>query len=129
VTNGMGKVAHRGVTMELPSKLDFLMEFGLDPVEEDPSMALYRYVKQSDDGLQELAVSFGGVCRSFQVILRCGGNELMSMTSESVEHIKIRRDKSGAGSLHVLFDLQGTISEALVTLEPELRCDWWILRA
>jgi hypothetical protein len=114
--------------MELPSKLDFLIEFGLEPVEEDRDLALFRYIKPSVDGLQELDISFSGVWRSFQVVLRCGGKELVSVSSESVESLKIRRDKSGAGAVHVVFNLEAVRSEALVTLEPELRCDWWTLR-
>ncbi|WP_200157352.1 hypothetical protein [Allochromatium vinosum] len=117
-----------GSKMEFPSTADFLEAFGIEPVEEDPGMAYCRYVKQSGDGLQELDISFSAVAKSFQVVLRCGGRELVSVSSEKVRLIKLRRDHSGSG-IHVVFDVRDGTSEAVVTLEPDLRCHWWTLRS
>lgn len=114
--------------MEFPSKFDFLETFGIEPVEEDPSMAYCRYVKQSSDGLQDLDISFSAVAASFQVVLRCGGKELVTVSSEKVRLVELRRDQSGSG-IHVVFDIREGTSEAVVTLEPDLHCHWWTLRS
>ncbi|AVC42566.1 hypothetical protein AL520_30050 [Achromobacter xylosoxidans] len=114
--------------MEFPSTFDFLDAFGLEPLEEDPTLAYCRYVKKSSDCLQELDVSFSGVAESFQVIFRCGGKEVVTLSSEKVKMVQIRRDQSGAG-LHVSFDLNDVSSEAIITLEPVLHCRWWLLRS
>lgn len=114
--------------MNFPSAFDFLETFGLEPIEEDPSLAYCRYVKQSSDGLQELDISFSGVAESFQVIFRCGGKSVVTLSSEKVKMVQVRRDQSGVG-LHVSFDLNDVSSEALITLEPDLHCRWWLLRS
>jgi len=113
--------------MEFPSVADFLEVFGIEPVEEDPSMAYCRYVKQSNDGEQELDISFSAVAESFQVVLRCGSKEVMSVSSERVRLIELRHDHSSSG-VHVVFDVRDGASEAVVTLEPDLHCHWWALR-
>lgn len=114
--------------MEFPSTSDFLDAFGIEPVEEDPSMAFCRYVKQSSDGFQELDFSFSAVAESFQVALRCSGKELAKISSEKVKLIELRRDHAGSG-VHVVFDVRDGTSEAIVTLEPDLHCHWWTLRS
>jgi hypothetical protein len=114
--------------MEFPSTVDFLEAFGIEPVEEDPSMAYCRYVKHSTDGLQALEISFSGVAGSFEVVLRHDNNELAKISSETVRLIELRREKSSAG-IHVVFDLHGATSEAVVTLEPDLHFHWWTLRS
>jgi hypothetical protein len=113
--------------MEFPSKLDFLEAFGIEPAEEDPNMAYCRYVKRSQDGLHEMDISFSAVEESFQVSLRCGGKELMTVSSEQVRLIELRHDKSGDG-IHVVFNIQGGMAEAVVIFEPDLHCHWWSLR-
>ena len=114
--------------MDFPSPADFLEAFGIEPVEEDPSMAYCRYVKQSIDGHQELDVSFSEVAASFQVVLRCGGKEVVTVSSEKVRLVELRRDQSGSG-IHVVFDVHDGTSEAVLTLEPDLHCHWWTLRS
>jgi hypothetical protein len=57
--------------MEFPDTFEFLEEFGIKPLEEYPSMAYLRYVKQSKDGGHELDISFSAVVKSFQVVMRC----------------------------------------------------------
>ena len=113
--------------MEFPSTTDFLEAFGIEPVEEDPGMAYCRYVKQSSDGLQELDISFSAVAESLQVVMRCGGRELVTVSSEMVRLIELRRDHSGS-RVHVVFDVRDGASEVVVTLEPDLHCHWWTLR-
>jgi len=70
--------------MEFPSTFDFLETFGIEPIEEDPSMAYCRYVKRSSDGRLELDMSFSAVADSFQVVLRCDGKKVMAVSSERV---------------------------------------------
>lgn len=113
--------------MNFPNTDDFLEAFGIEPVEEDPSMAYCRYVKTALDGGLEVDISFSAVTESFQVVLRCGGHEVATVSSESVKAIELRHDGSGSG-VHVVFNIHGMTSEALVTLEPELSCRWWTLR-
>lgn len=114
--------------MDFPSTVVFLEAFGIEPVEEDPSTAYCRYVKQSMDGLQELDISFSAVAESFQVVLRFDGREIMAVSSEKVRLIELRHDQSGSG-MHVVFDVYGGTSEAVVTLEPDLHCRWWTIRS
>jgi hypothetical protein len=113
--------------MEHPSVFDFLETFGLEPVEEDADMGTYCYVKQSNNGLQELEISFSAIDESFQVILRSGGKEFVSICSEKAEFVKLWQDRSGSG-VYAEFNIDEVKSKAVVTLEPNLHCRWWILR-
>jgi len=113
--------------MRFPSALDFLEKFGIEPIEEDPSMAFFRYNTKSRDEEVELEISFSGVAKSFQIILRCGQREIAVLSSENVASIEIRSDKSGEG-IYVIFDIAGVASEAWILLEPDLNCRWWTLR-
>jgi len=113
--------------MEFPSPADFLEIFGLAPLEEDANTAYCRYVKRSADGRTEMDLSFSAVATSFQVVVRCDGHELVTISSEKTRFIKLRSDSAGA-CVRAVFDLHGVQSEALVTLAPELQCRWWTLR-
>jgi hypothetical protein len=113
--------------MEFPSKDEFLGVFGIEPVEENPNMAYCRYVKTGSAGKLEIDFSFSAVTESFQVVLRCGGEEVAEVSSEKVKSIKISQDNL-ASYVHVVFDIDGVTSEALIRLEPELNCRWWTLR-
>lgn len=35
----------KGALMDFPNANDFLEEFGIEPVEVDPGLSLYRYIK------------------------------------------------------------------------------------
>jgi hypothetical protein len=113
--------------MRFPSKAEFWEMFGIDPVEEDSTMAYCRYTKTSADGCSKLDISFSAVTESFQVTLICGGNEVMTVSSEKVSSIELIRDNSGAG-VRVVFNMREMASEAIVILVPDLRCHWWALR-
>ncbi|MBM1203863.1 MULTISPECIES: hypothetical protein [Pseudomonas] len=113
--------------MEFPSTSDFLEEFGIEPVEIDPTLALCRYTKKSKNSELEVDISFSAVMRSFQVVLRLSMQELAVVSSENVKSIELVRDSSGAG-VHVVFDFFESISEARVIFEPEISCRWWTLR-
>ena len=113
--------------MNFPSELDFLEEFGIEPVDVDHSTAYCRYRKKSDDGLLALDFSFSAVSKSFQVVLSCAGNEIATVSAEDVRNIEIRRNQKGHG-VHVVFGKDEGISEAEVTLEPALHCLWWSLK-
>ena len=111
--------------MEFPSAFEFLEMFGIDPAEDGPECC--RYVKLSTDGQHELDISFSAVADSFQVVLRCAGKDMMAVSSEKVHSIKLRCDESGSG-VHVVFDICGVTSEAVIILEPDLHCRWWTLQ-
>ncbi|MFJ4346686.1 hypothetical protein [Pseudomonas sp. NPDC089401] len=113
--------------MEFPSENDFLQEFGIEPIEVDPSLALCRYVMKSRSGDLELDFSFSVVMKSFQVVLRLAMQELAVFSSESVKSIEVVRDGSEAG-IRVVFDICDSISEARIAFEPDLSCRWWTLR-
>lgn len=113
--------------MKFPSEYDFLEAFGIEPVEVDPSLALCRYTKKSKNSELEIDISFSAVMESFQVLLRLSKQDLIVVSSESVKSIELVRDGSGAG-IHIVFDISDSISEARVTLEPEIGCKWWTLR-
>ena len=115
------------VVMEFPSTSDFLEEFGIEPVEIDPTLALCRYTKKSKNSELEVDISFSAVMRSFQVVLRLSMQELAVVSSENVKSIELVRDSSGAG-VHVVFDFFESVSEAWVIFEPEISCRWWTLR-
>ncbi|NWA29217.1 hypothetical protein HX866_30465 [Pseudomonas gingeri] len=113
--------------MKFPSVNDFLEEFGIEPVEVDPNLALCRYVQKSQSGGLEIDVSFSAVMESFQVVLRLANQEVANISSENVKFIELVRDSAGAG-VRVIFDICETKSEARITFEPEISCRWWILR-
>lgn len=113
--------------MEFPSTNDFLEEFGIEPIEVDPSLALCRYIKKSTNSELEVDISFSAVMASFQVVLRLAMQEVAIISSENVKSIELVRNSSGAG-VHVVFDICESISEARVIFEPEVSCRWWTLR-
>lgn len=113
--------------MEFPSENDFLEEFGIEPIEVDPSLALCRYTVKSINSDFELEFSFSAVMESFQVVLRLTMQELAVISSENVKSIEMVRDNSEAG-VRVVFEICGSISEARVIFEPDLSCRWWTLR-
>ena len=113
--------------MEFPSTNDFLEEFGIEPIEVDPSLALCRYTKKSANSELEVDISFSAVMASFQVVLRLAMQEVAIISSENVKSIELVRDSSGAG-VHVVFNIGESISEARVIFEPEVSCRWWTLR-
>lgn len=112
--------------MEFPSKELFVETFGIEPIQFAPDIFLYRYLFTSRDGNTEIDLSFSGVTRSFQAVIRIENRELAIISSENVESIKLRRDKSGI-FVHVIFEINGVDSEALVKIEPELSLKWWTL--
>ncbi|KQM50966.1 hypothetical protein FEM54_22720 [Pseudomonas edaphica] len=112
--------------MKFPSTDDFLEEFGIQPIEVDPNLALCRYIQKSKNSELEVDVSFSAVMKSFQVVLRLSTQELAVISSESVKSIELVRDESGAG-IHVVFDMSESLSEARVIFEPEVSCRWWTL--
>jgi hypothetical protein len=116
------------VTVKFPSTTEFLEAFGLEPREEDPSMASCRYSKASADGKHEIEFSFSAVTDSFQAILRYEGKELVTLSAEQVSSIQLRHDLPGSG-VRVFFEQTGARSEAVVRLEPDLHCYWWSVRA
>lgn len=113
--------------MEFPSVNDFLMEFGIEPVEIDPNLSLCRYIKKSHSSELEVDFSFSAVMGSFQVVLRLAEQELAIISSESVKIIELVRGDAGAG-IHVVFDIFNSTSEAWLMLEPDVSCRWWTLR-
>lgn len=113
--------------MEFPTEDDFLEEFGIEPVEVDQSLALCRYEMKSKNSDLKLEFSFSAVMESFQVVLKTSKHELAIISSESVKSIEFVRGGSEAG-VRVVFDICGSTSEAMVILEPDLKCRWWTLR-
>ncbi|MEB2873017.1 MULTISPECIES: hypothetical protein [Pseudomonas] len=113
--------------MEFPSANDFLEEFGMEPTEIDPNLALCRYTKKSQKGEFEVDISFSAVMQSFQVILRDSTQDIAVISSESVRSIELFRDVTGAG-VRVVFEVCKSVSEARVMFEPEVSCRWWTLR-
>jgi hypothetical protein len=113
-------------TIECPSENDFFEAFGIRPIETDPDMACEFYVKQSNDGLQEIEISFSLVALSFQVVQRCGGKETMVISSEKLRHIELYKDDSGSG-IRAVFEIDNVKSEVVVILQPDLYVHWWTL--
>lgn len=112
--------------MKYPSADDFLEEFGIEPVEVDPTLALCLYRVKSKSGDVEVDVSFSVVMGSFQVVLKVFGQELAVVSSESVKSVELVRDEQGAG-VRVIFDIRDSLSEARVLFEPDVSFRWWIL--
>lgn len=77
--------------MKYPSTDDFLEEFGIEPVEVDPTLALSLYRVKSRSGDVEVDVSFSVVMGSFEVVLKVSGQELATVSSESVKTIELVR--------------------------------------
>lgn len=113
--------------MNFPGKQVFLENFGIEPAEEDPGLALCLYRVRSPHGDTEAEISFSAVSESFQVRLLCNGREVMNFASERVKLIEMYRDETGSG-VRAVFDVRGVSSEAVVILAPEIACRWWLLR-
>ncbi|CAI8693773.1 hypothetical protein BTK96_004280 [Burkholderia pyrrocinia] len=113
--------------MNFPTKEQFFESFGLEPVQEDPTLALCRYRVRSQHCDVQIDVSFSGVAESFEVRLECCGREVVVLVSERAELIELYREREGNG-IRAVFMLQGVTSEAIVILEPEISCRWSVLR-
>lgn len=113
--------------MNFPSKFEFLEEFGLEPIDEDPSLAYCRYEKSLPNEKAKIDFSFSAVSNSFQVSLFFDEKEFFTISSENVQEIKIRSENSKK-EISVLFDISGMNSQALITLEPDIKCQWWSIR-
>lgn len=113
--------------MNFPEKDEFLQVFGMEPVEEDASIALCRYRVHSESSNLDLLLSFSAVQESFEVVLYCARQEVINFVSERTTKIELYRDSSGAG-VRAYFDVSGVQAEAIVTLEPEIKCRWWLIR-
>ena len=90
--------------MKFPTTDDFLEAFGLEPIEEDSSLAYCRYVKQSLNEEMSIDVSFSAVSESFQIVLRYNGRDVVTISSEKTRFVEIFRDNSGVG-VRAVFDL------------------------
>ncbi|MGX5830927.1 hypothetical protein [Mesorhizobium sp. 43Arga] len=113
--------------MKFPGKADFQAAFGLEPEDEDPSMAYVRYVFRSNTSSLELDVSFSGVLESFQIITRIHGSVFGSISSERTISLVIDQDENGTKALHVTFDIKGIVAEARITFEPDISYQWWLI--
>lgn len=116
----------KDAALNFPSSYDFLEKFGIEPVEEDESINLFRYIKSSQSGEVEIDISFSEIMKSFQITLRISGREISTVSSESVRSIKFFSDNSGDG-LHVIFDINKAVSEVRVVFEPDISFRWWTL--
>ena len=114
--------------MVFPDKDQFLQAFGIEPMEEDPSLALCRYKVRSDERDLELLITFSAVQKTFELLLYCSGHEVINLVSERTTKIELYRDSSGDG-VRACFDIDGAQAEAIVTLAPEIKCRWWLIRA
>lgn len=90
-------------------------------------MALCRYRFNSKSNGLELDISFSAIQESFQILLYCGGQEVVNFVSERTTKMELYRDSSGSG-LRVHFEVSGVQAEAIVTLEPTIKCRWWLIR-
>jgi hypothetical protein len=113
--------------MQFPTRLELIEAFGLEPLQEDATEAYRRYAKRTSDGSIEIEFSFSGVGESFQIVLRCGAHVIVTVSSERTSLIEIYRGNNGAG-IRVVFEIEGVQSEALLILEPNIKCHWWTIR-
>ncbi|MFM9860704.1 hypothetical protein RUR49_19790 [Pseudoxanthobacter sp. M-2] len=112
--------------MTFPSEEEFLAAFGVEPAESDLSVGSFLYVFEDCDGPLKAMVSFNAVERSFQVRLLIAGRDVIVVSSEKVESLRIHQDRRSS-SLRAIFDIDGIISEAEVIVSPALSCRWWAL--
>jgi len=106
---------------------DFLQEFGIVPNCVDEENCYFQYAYGSKSGRSKIVFSFNGVSESFQVNLFSGDEEIMVVSSEQVNSVLIFKEASESG-VRVIFDYQGSSSEAKIVLEPDLKIGWRILR-
>lgn len=113
--------------MRFPNKDEVFQEFGIEPIEEDPSLALCRYKFHSREFNLDLLVTFSAVQESFEVIVFCLGQEIINIVSERTEKVELYRDSTGRG-LRASFEISGMQAEAVVILEPKVSCRWWLIK-
>lgn len=112
--------------MTFPSEEEFLFAFGAEPAESDPSDGYFLYAFEDCGGPLKAMISFNVIERSFQVRLLIAGRDVIVVSSEKVESLRIHQDRRGS-SLRAIFDIDGIISEAEVIVSPALSCRWWTL--
>lgn len=114
--------------MNFPAPNDFLEAFGLYPDSTDEADLFFKYVCRSKAGHAVASLSFSGISESFQINLSSCGEEVMVISSEQVDSISIYEGEYDSG-VKVIFSHNGLSSEARITLEPDLKINWWMLRA
>ena len=109
--------------MKYPDELEFLEQFGVEPILDESPSPVIRYVIPSPTGSLTADISFSLVMKSFQFTLYDGKIEITTICSESVQSIEIL-DYRGIPTIKVLFDMVGHSSEALIRFNPEIYCHW-----
>ena len=112
--------------MTFPSEEEFLAAFGVEPAESDPSHGYFLYAFEDCGGPLNVMISFNAIERSFQVRLLIAGRDVIVVSSEKVESLRIQQDGRSSG-LRAIFNVDGVISEAEVIVSPALSCRWWTL--
>lgn len=110
----------------VPDELDLLAFFECEPIHRTPEEGYYCYKVTDSHGI-ELYFSFHAVEGSVQVRLMLSDRELVVVSEECAEKIKIENDKFGE-YLECTFNLGNSESKAIVQVRPEIKVRWFTLR-
>ena len=113
--------------MIYPTREDFLIAFGIEPVKVDGDLGLYHYLLRSNEEDADLEISFSSVYRSFQATIIFQDRTIATISSEMVAKIELNND-IGNSMIRVIFEINGLIAEAVVKIEPKITLHWWILK-
>ncbi|NKC16810.1 MAG: hypothetical protein GKR94_32840 [Gammaproteobacteria bacterium] len=113
--------------LNVPDELEFLDFFGSEPVESAPEDGYFCYKAVNERGGIELFFSFHEIEGSIQSRLVLNNEELMVVSGECVEEIRMQRDASGE-YLSCLFNVTGVESKASVYIRPRLKIKWHMIQ-
>ncbi len=111
---------------DVPSELEFLEAFGIDPEDSCPSDGFWSYRFECVSGII-LVLSFDQHAGSIQTALFLGDHELSTVSHESSESLKIVV-AGGRGRLIGICMSREEVTELTVEIDPRICVRWASLR-
>lgn len=112
---------------KIPTELDFLEAFGIEPEVSEPSDGFWSYRFEDTNGLS-VVVSFNQFEESLQTALFQGDQEITTVSHEGAQSLKIVEMKSQKPKLLGTCDCRGETIKLVVELDPHLYVNWSSIR-
>jgi hypothetical protein len=112
----------------VPSELDFLEAFGVEPQEAKPSDGFWCYMFKGEDELS-LMLSFNQHEGSIQTTLMQGDFEIFTVSHEGAENVEIVSTVDGELQLLGACNCRGETINLVIGFSPKLYIHWSSLKS
>ncbi len=113
-------------SFDVPSELEFLENFGVEPEDSCPSDGFWSYRFEGDSGIS-MVLSFDQHAGSIQTALLLGDRELSTVSHEGSERLKIETVDGKARLVGICRSKQEA-TELTVETDPRICVRWASLR-